>query len=57
MVGIEVLDQDECHAAVGRHFRKERLEGVDAASRCADPYNQIGSVRYIIRLGDSFIPV
>jgi hypothetical protein len=34
---IEMLDQDECHAAVGRECVEESLEGLEAASGSADP--------------------
>jgi hypothetical protein len=31
----QVPDQDERHAAIGRHFLKEHLEGIKSAGRCA----------------------
>jgi hypothetical protein len=31
----QVPDQDERHAAIGRHFLKESLEGIKSAGRCA----------------------
>ncbi len=40
VVGIEVGDEDERHAAPGRHRREEALEGVEAAGRGANPDDQ-----------------
>ena len=37
---IEMLDQHERHAAVGRHLGEERLEGVEPARRGADAHDQ-----------------
>jgi hypothetical protein len=42
MVGRQVLDQDEGHAAVGGHMGEKGGESLKATRRSADPYDQVG---------------
>ena len=45
-IRIQVLNDDERHADIRRHNRKERLQRVDAARGCADPDNQAVALRH-----------
>jgi hypothetical protein len=40
MMRIQMLDQDECHAGVGRHVIQEGSERCKSAGRCADTHDQ-----------------
>ena len=44
MRGVEVLDEHERDAAVGRHGSEERLGGREAAGRRADAHHEISLV-------------
>jgi len=54
VLGIEMLDQDEGHAALRRHDRKERLEGFEPAGGRAETHDQAGHVRGVSRTGRGF---
>ena len=45
MLGVEVLNDHIGKAAIGRHLRKERLQGGDAARRCANADDREGGGR------------
>ena len=45
VVGVEVRHQHERHAAVGRRFREEALEGVEPARRGTDTHDRARRLR------------
>jgi hypothetical protein len=47
VVGVEMLDQDEGHAAFRRHVRKEILEGVEPAGGGAQCHDQVSDPRLL----------
>lgn len=49
VVGVEVLHQHEAHAAVDRHRAEELFEGLDPASRSAEPDDREGRHRHGLR--------
>src|SRR5665213_128932 len=43
VIRVQMLDQYKGHAAISRHLREKRPEGVNTASRCADADDQMVS--------------